>query len=52
MTKFRGKIIQLIKEDIKDFAACSKVLGYDRVPYRKVTALKFTQCYFSVYYKS
>lgn len=46
------KIVQMTNSDVLDYASCSKTLDYVQIPYTKVTSLKFTQCYFTVLYKT
>lgn len=46
------KIIQMQKDCIFAYNDCVKLLNYSVIPFTKVTALKFTQCYFTVFYKT
>lgn len=37
---------------VADFATCTKLLDLAKIPFSQVTSLKFTQCYFTIMYKT
>lgn len=45
-------VIQMSTEDFKDFKSCVSAYNYNLVPFSKVKALKFTQIFTQVEYKT
>jgi len=46
------QIIELKKQDFKDFDLCSKIYNYKLIPFTKVFQLKFTRNLFEVQYRT